>query len=195
MTAPARAAGRPRNSSAAATSTKTRPALWVLPRPAQGRPLAPFVVLMLGLLVLGLVSLLLLNTWSSQDAFRLHTLTNSQSSLDDQEQALIQQTRSATDPLTLAARAQAAGLVPAGPPVFVKEVKPGHYVIVGTKHAVKGKRMGSLLVIPAPPAPKVTAPAVVAAPATAAAPAAPATAVAVTTAATPATTATGAVTH
>jgi hypothetical protein len=125
----------------------SRPSLRLLPSRTPGRPLVPYIVLLLGLLLCGLVGLLLLNTWSSQDAFRLAKLQASQAKLDDTEQSLLQQNRTASDPVELARRAAELKLVPAGPPVFVREVN-GRYVISGTRTVVKdGVRSGTLLVV------------------------------------------------
>ena len=141
-----------------------RPLLRLVPSARPGRPLAPFVVLMLGLLVAGLMGLLLLNTWTAQDAFRLHTLQGQQSQLDDTEQALRQQVDDSTDPSVLAAHAQALGMVPGNPaPLFVR---PNGTVIgasaLGVPGKVSGTKQGNLLIVqgpvppPAPPSAAAT---------------------------------------
>jgi hypothetical protein len=107
------------------------------------------VTLLLGLLVAGLLALLLLNTWTAQDAFRLQALQHKQSQLDDTEQTLRQQADTLTDPAKLAARAQALHMVPGGPPAFVR---PDGTLIVGHGR-VTGHRQGSLLIVTAVPSP------------------------------------------
>ena len=130
-----------------------RPLLRLVPSARAGRPLAPYVVLMLGLLLVGLMGLLLLNTWTAQDAFRLHTLQSQQGQLDDDEQALRQQVDDATDPGLLAARAVSLGMVPGDPaPLFVRP----NGKLIGASGTVAGAKQGNLLIVqgtvPPPPA-------------------------------------------
>ncbi|MGZ4664491.1 MAG: hypothetical protein ACXV5Q_05425 [Frankiaceae bacterium] len=83
-----------------------------------------FLGILLGLLGLGLVALLLLNTASAQDAFRLHDLQTRAADLSRQEQALSLQASVLADPGTLAARAGKVGMVPGGDPRFLAPGAP-----------------------------------------------------------------------
>ena len=62
----------------------------------------------------------LLNTALAQDAFRLHTLTQEHRTLGDREEALRREVEALRAPQELAARATALGMVPAGPPAFLR---------------------------------------------------------------------------
>lgn len=81
---------------------------------------APFVVVVVALLAAGLLLLLLLNTVLAQDAFRLHALQVQGRQLADQEQALTRQVERLQSPAALASRAVAMGMVPGGPPAFLR---------------------------------------------------------------------------
>lgn len=97
-----------------------RPQLRVLAGRGPSAPRAPFVLLLVGLLTGGLVGLLLLNTAIARDSFVLEQLRQDNAALVLHEQALRQQADSAAAPQTLAARARALGMVPAGPPAFIR---------------------------------------------------------------------------
>lgn len=138
--APARATGRGR--------------LALVPTPARARR-APFVVLLLVLLASALVGLLLLNTASAQDSFRLHTLQDEDAALQQQQEALTSLADGLDDPSRLAARAASLGLVAGDPPIFL----PRGQAI--PKGAI---RVGNLIYAPGvipvtPPPPVVTSPA------------------------------------
>jgi hypothetical protein len=142
-----------------------RPLLRLVPATRPGRPLAPFVVLLLGLLVGGLMGLLLLNTWTAQDAFRLHALQSQQGQLDDTEQALRQQVDDATDPSVLAERAHALGMVPGDPlPRFVRP----NGRLIGASGRVTGTTQGDLLIVQGPVPPSAAPPSSAATPSTSA---------------------------
>lgn len=138
--APARATGRGR--------------LALVPPAARARR-APFVVLLLVLLASALVGLLLLNTASAQDSFRLHTLQDEDAALQQQQEALTSLADGLDDPSRLAARAASLGLVAGDPPVFLPRGVPI------PKGAI---RVGNLIYAPGvvpvtPPPPVVTSPA------------------------------------
>jgi hypothetical protein len=128
--------------------------LSLVPTPARARR-APFVVLLLVLLASALIGLLLLNTASAQDSFRLHALQNEDAVLLQQANALTGMADGLDNPVTLAARAAALGMVAGDPPVFLKR---GEAI---PKGAI---RIGNLVYIPGPPpvipSPAVTPPAV-----------------------------------
>jgi type II secretory pathway pseudopilin PulG len=103
---------------------------------------APFVAVVVGILAAGLLGLLLLNTVLAQDAFRLHALQLQSHALADQEQQLQRDVEHLQSPQTLASRATALGMVPGGPPAFLR--------------LPDGKVLGDA--VPAPAAPPPAAP-------------------------------------
>jgi cell division protein FtsB len=80
----------------------------------------PFVVVVVALLGGGLLGLLALNTVLAQDAFRLHSLKTEGRELAVREQVLQREVEGLRTPEALAARASAMGMVPAGPPAFLR---------------------------------------------------------------------------
>lgn len=90
-----------------------RPRLVVIASPNQ-RTIArgPFLLLVGGLMLAGLLSLLLLHTLAAQDAFRQTTLQQRLAALTDTEQQLEQQVQTDSAPASLEARARALGMVP-----------------------------------------------------------------------------------
>lgn len=125
--APITSAGAPVKTGAPATSAG---AVRVAPRVAEqtaashGRvhrpPRAPFVLLVVGLLCGGLVSLLLLNTVLAQDSFELNDLRASTDVLRQQAEELDHQMTALSGPAALAELAKDKGAVPDdSPPKFV----------------------------------------------------------------------------
>ncbi len=95
-------------------------ALRVVP-PARNRAAkAPFIVLVLGLLGGGLVSLLLINTALSQGAFAVQQLQKTNIGLTEQQQQLSKALADADQPAALASKAVALGMVPGGAPAFLR---------------------------------------------------------------------------
>jgi len=93
------------------TSARSRPKLIVLaPQRVVGR--TPFVVLVGGLLLAGLIALLMLHTLAAQDAYRQTSLQQRLAALTDVEQHLEQQVQLDSSPVILRQRAKALGLVP-----------------------------------------------------------------------------------
>jgi hypothetical protein len=103
---------------------RRRPPLALVPaaRPAARGPLrrSPFVAVVVSLLAAGLLGLLVLNTALAQDAFRLHTLKQDARALEDREEALRRDVEALRSPQELATRATELGMVPAGPPAFLR---------------------------------------------------------------------------
>ena len=100
--------------------------------PAAHRPARmPFVLLVVGMLTAGLLSLLMLNTLAAQDAFRLHDLQRTSATLGDTEQQLRTSLEEQSSPASLAARARALGMVPSGTPAFLR-LRDGRIVGVAT---------------------------------------------------------------
>ncbi|WP_020552934.1 hypothetical protein [Embleya scabrispora] len=102
-------------SGAARTMTRIRLAA----HQAKGATRTPFVLLVVGLLGGGLLSLLLLNTALNQGSFELGRLQKRQDQLTDDREALQRELDAKAAPGELARRAQELGLVPGGSPVFI----------------------------------------------------------------------------
>jgi hypothetical protein len=128
-----------------------------------GRPgtprLAPFAVVVVALLGLGLVGQLALNTALQHGSFNLHTLSLSANALDERRQALEQEVARQEEPGNLAELARDLGMVASENPVFLRLSDGG---VAGTPVAAT-----------APPPPPTTAPPTTAPPATAPATTAP----------------------
>ncbi|MDR3032358.1 MAG: hypothetical protein LBV78_04500, partial [Kitasatospora sp.] len=88
------------------------------------RPRAPFVLLLIGLLGGGLVSLLLINTTLAEGSFQITAMQHKNAELAQQEQALQQQVVRQQAPATIAARARQLGMRPTGRLRFI-DVKTG----------------------------------------------------------------------
>jgi len=87
---------------------------------AGSSPRAPFVLLVVAILAVGLVGLLLLNTSLQQGSFAIHDLARQTSALEERQTALEQQVARLKAPESLAARAQHMGMVPNTNPVFLR---------------------------------------------------------------------------
>ena len=88
-----------------------RPArLTVAPPAPVTAPRAPFVALVLVLVITGVVGILVLNTKIAENAFTLDTLHNQQTKLDRDEQRLKNDLANQESPVNLAARATQLGL-------------------------------------------------------------------------------------
>ncbi len=82
-------------------------------------PRAPFLALVAGLVVVGVLGVLVLNTKINENSFRLNDLRATQAALDLQEQQLAQNLAELESPGNLRAAATRLGLVPAGTPAFI----------------------------------------------------------------------------
>jgi hypothetical protein len=120
-----------------------RPRLRVVPQANLPAPRAPFVVLVLALLVGGLVSLLMLNTLVNENSFRIHALQGQQQELDLREQQLQRELDRREATPALASAAKRLGLVPAGTPAFIR-LPDGKVLGVPTPaKATGGKKTGA----------------------------------------------------
>jgi len=120
-TVPATGAPATGRSAASATGRAGAPAgLRVAPPVPVSAPRAPFVALVLVLVVAGVLGILVLNTKINENAFKLQDLHDKQSTLNQQEQQLDQDLALAASPNSLAAAARRLGLVPAGTPAFIR---------------------------------------------------------------------------
>jgi hypothetical protein len=124
MTGTSRAAARPAGAARLAGATRaagrSRPHLRVVRSTPGAAKRAPFVVLVGGILGIGLLTLLILNTLVAQGAFTMHDLQQRNAALHDEAQQLRQQAIAASAPDALAARAQGLGMVPSGSPAFLR---------------------------------------------------------------------------
>ncbi|MFF5227216.1 hypothetical protein [Dactylosporangium sp. NPDC000521] len=101
------------------TRDEQRPRLRVAPPAPVTAPRAPFVALVLVLVLIGVVGILVLNTRIAENAFRLDALRTKQSTLDRDEARLRSDLADKESPVTLAARAKRLGLVPSRTPAYL----------------------------------------------------------------------------
>jgi hypothetical protein len=119
-TATARTLSLPLRSPLPKTATKKAAGLRIVPQRRSSAAKAPFVVVLVSLLVGGLLGLLLLNTLIAQGSFRLHDLSNQGRALELRQQDLQRQVQALQAPAELAHRAAALGMVPGNAPVFLR---------------------------------------------------------------------------
>jgi hypothetical protein len=98
----------------------TRGLLKLVPQRRSQAAKTPFAIVLVVLLVGGLLGLLLLNTLVAQDSFTLHDLAKQSRDLQLREQQLAGQVEDAQAPGRLADRATRMGMVPGGPPAFLR---------------------------------------------------------------------------
>ena len=99
---------------------------------------APFVLLVVGLLVATTLGLLILNTAIAVDSLKATRLKADNAERAQQVQRLQQQVVNASTPTEVARAAVAAGLIPAGPAAYLVIQPDGSSVVRGT-----GKPAGS----------------------------------------------------
>ncbi len=109
------AAPRVRPRPSAPPAEAPRPRLRLVRPPAQARTHVPFVVTCMAILAAALLSALLLNTQLAAGAYETRTIDVRLAELARQEQALSAEIDANKAPAALAAKAQAQGMVPAGP--------------------------------------------------------------------------------
>ena len=108
-----------RRSAAPSEDNRTAPLKVAPPRPVS-TPRAPFVLLVLLLVVGGVLGILVLNTKIAENSFRIQDLRTKQGSLDQKEQQLQQDLTEKEAPGNLAAEARRLGLVPASELAFIE---------------------------------------------------------------------------
>jgi len=81
---------------------------------------APFVAMLLSVVVAGVVGILVLSTLINANQFQLNDLHNKQSGLDQQQQLLQQNLANLQAPGSLVAAAKKLGLVPAGTLAYIR---------------------------------------------------------------------------
>ncbi|WBB80018.1 hypothetical protein O7606_01015 [Micromonospora sp. WMMD882] len=96
------------------------PRLRVAPPPPVSVPRAPFVGLVLVLVVGGVLGILLVNTKINENAFRLEKLQQQQAKLDVDEQQLKKRIAESEAPGNLTANARKLGLVESDDPAFIQ---------------------------------------------------------------------------
>jgi outer membrane murein-binding lipoprotein Lpp len=99
---------------------RERPKLRLAPPPMAPGMRVPFVVMIVFLVIAGVVGILALNQKINENAWKLDRLHAQQAQLDRQEQNLNEEIAVKAAPGNLAAEARKLGLVPAGPPAFIR---------------------------------------------------------------------------
>jgi len=97
----------------------TLPRLRVAPPAPVTVARAPFVAMMLVVVIAGVVGILVLNTKINENAFRLDALQRNGQVLDRKEDAMNRELANVESPGSLAAAARRLGLVPADRPAFI----------------------------------------------------------------------------
>lgn len=100
--------------------TVATPRLRVAPPAPINAPRAPFIALVVGVVVAGVVGILLINTKTAENSFELDTLQKQQSQLDAQQQALENEIAANNMPGSLDAAARRLGLVKADSPAYIR---------------------------------------------------------------------------
>jgi hypothetical protein len=114
------ASGRPARRSAPAGGAGDRAGISVVPPLPVSAPRAPFVALVLSVVVVGVLGILVINTKINEGAFHLHDLKAQQGNLDQHEQRLQREIAEKESPGNLAAAARQLGLVRAESPAFLR---------------------------------------------------------------------------
>lgn len=102
------------------TTGSAAPRLRVAPPPPVRVPRAPFVGLVLVLVVGGVLGILVVNTKINENAFRLEELQQQQAKLDVEQQQLRKQIAESEAPGNLTANARKLGLVQSHDPAFIQ---------------------------------------------------------------------------
>jgi hypothetical protein len=103
----------------AVVNRPTVPRLRVTPPAPVSVPRAPFVAMVLVVVITGVVGILVLNTKINENAFRLEALQRQQGKLDRTEAQLTKDLADRESPNSLAAAAKRLGMVPSDRPAFI----------------------------------------------------------------------------
>jgi uncharacterized protein HemX len=98
---------------------KSKAPLRVAPPAPVSVPRAPFVALVLVVVIAGVLGILVLNTKINENAFTLNHLQDQQTHLDQQEQQLDQHLADLESPNSLRAAALRQGLIDSGTPAYL----------------------------------------------------------------------------
>lgn len=119
----------------------------VTPLRAERASRGVFALVVVGMLIVGMIVILVINTSLAQGAFTVSELEQEQTALTQQEQALAQTVAAAGAPDVLEKAARAMGMVPSETPVFVKV--PSGKVLGQPKAAPGGTASAPRLLTPA----------------------------------------------
>ncbi|MEU3458137.1 hypothetical protein ABZ671_31805 [Micromonospora sp. NPDC006766] len=111
------------------------PRLRVAPPPPVSVPRAPFVVLILVLVVGGVLGILAVNTKINENAFKLRELQQQQAKLDGDQQQLEKEIADQNAPGNLTANARKLGLVESADPAYIR-LPDGK--MIGVPHPAEG---------------------------------------------------------
>jgi len=96
------------------------PRLWVAPPAPINAPRAPFIALVVAVVVAGVLGILMINTKTAENSFRIDSLEKQQAKLDSQQQDLENEIAVNTSPGSLDAAARRLGLVKADNPAYIR---------------------------------------------------------------------------
>jgi hypothetical protein len=108
------------NSGPAERETAAAPRLRVAPPAPINAPRAPFIALVVAVVVAGVIGILLINTKTAENSFRIDTLQKRQKKLDLQQQELENKIAANNSPGSLYAAARKQGLVKAENPAYIR---------------------------------------------------------------------------
>ena len=103
-----------------ATDASAPPRLRVAPPAPISAPRAPFIVVVIALVVAGVFGILLINTRTNENTFKISKLQDQQSALDNQQQRLENQIAGYESTGNLDAAARRLGLVKADTPAYIR---------------------------------------------------------------------------
>jgi hypothetical protein len=155
-------AGTPRARSA--PNTRAQPGhgdrwLRLMPRRASAiAPKAPFVIMVMAVLVTGLAAILWLSTQAATDSYRLETARKQSSDLSYRVEQLRREVAEMDSAPSLARRAQELGLVPAGDPARLVVRPDGSVTVYGKPSQAKAPPTPPPVAPAAPPAQPPTSP-------------------------------------
>ncbi|MDG4799615.1 hypothetical protein [Micromonospora sp. WMMD980] len=121
-------------------TTPAAPRLRVAPPPPIRVPRAPFVGMILVLVVGGVLGILAVNTKINENAFRLERLQQQQAKLDVDEQELKKEIADQKAPGNLTANARKLGLVESADPAYIR-LPDGQ--TIGVPHPAEGAAAGA----------------------------------------------------
>ena len=96
------------------------PRLRVAPPTPINAPRAPFIALVVAVVVAGVLGILLINTKTAENSFRIDTLQKQRAKLDSQQQDLENEIAAYNSPGSLDAAARRLGLVKADSPAYIR---------------------------------------------------------------------------